>query len=70
MTVFFLFWVILVVMELVFVAEFWWKVLSGYAIEREKRKVEGKERYGREEREIEFFIIFVAKEYIILISYI
>ena len=44
MTVFFLFWVILVVMELVFVAEFWWKVLSGYAIEGEKRKVEGKER--------------------------
>ena len=67
---FFLFWVILVVMELVFVAEFWWKVFSGFAIEREKRKVEGKERYGREEREIEFFIIFVAKEYIILISYI
>ena len=57
-------------MELVFVAEFWWKVLSGYAIEGEKRKVEGKERYRREEREIEFFIIFVAKEYIILISYI
>ena len=51
-------------------AEFWWKVFSGFAIEREKRKVEGKERYGREEREIEFFIIFVAKEYIILISYI
>ena len=35
---FFFFWVILVVTELVFVAEFWWKVLSGFVGEREREK--------------------------------
>ena len=44
------FWVILVVTEFMFVAEFWWKVLCGFAGERERERERQK---GREEREME-----------------
>ena len=72
---FFFLGVILVVAELVFVAKFWWKVLSGFARERDK-KVERKERWKRRERNrikqnylfICLFILFAGIIYIILMS--
>ena len=60
------FWVIFMVTELVFVAELWWKVMSVFATERDK-KVERKERWKRSDR-TKFFILFVGIVYIILIS--
>ena len=72
---FFFLGVILVVAELVFVAKFWWKVLGGFARERDK-KVERKERWKRRERNrikqnylfICLFILFAGIIYIILMS--
>ena len=48
------------------VVEFWWKVLCGFAREKDKR-LRGK-RDGREERKFEFFVLFVGIVYIILMS--
>ena len=55
------------VAELVFVAKFWWKVLGGFARERDK-EVERKERWKRRERNKFFSNIFDCVGYIILLS--
>ena len=53
------FWVILMVTELVIVVELWWKVMSVFVGERQK-KLRGK-RDGREVMELNFLYYLLAK---------